>query len=257
MKYNNNDDLFWPREVKFIDLLITSAWWFISWVIWSVILLFAVVVMSWVVDLPLEWDKVLWFWSKNPVFPFVLSIIILIVWTIVMSLNYFFLSMTDSDKYKKTLIHFGQISFFWIIIYLIFAPIYIYAWNLKYEYIMYVFIIHILILSFWVNLLLEILNNYRYILIWFYGNFIWLISSWMIVFYIFSIFSNWYAKLISLLFIIPLITWLILFFKWIFEIIYYNYFKLSGNDSLWDIFKKIEEEEEESLKQAINENSTY
>ncbi len=257
MKYENNDDVFWPRKVDFIDILITSAWWFISGVIWSVVLLFSMIVMSGIIDIPLAWEQILWFKWNNPVFPFVLWIIIFIVWAFIMSLNYYFLSLTDSMKYKRTLIHFWQISLFWIIIYLSFAPLYIYTWNIRYDYLMYVFIIHILILSFWTNLLLELLNNFRYILIWFYWSFIWLLSSWMIVFFVFSLFSTWYAKLITLLFIVPLITWLILFFKWIFELLYYSYFRFSWNDWLWDIFKKIEEEEEEALKQAINENSTY
>jgi hypothetical protein len=70
-------------------------------------------------------------------------------------------------------------------------------------------------------------------------------------------FSSRYAKLLSLLLILPLINWLIIFFKWLFEMIYYKYYMLTSRDPLWDIFRQIEQEEMDEYNEAVNENTTY
>lgn len=252
------NNVFWPREVKFSDIWVTTAWSFISWVIWSVILLFLVSIISVFIDIPWNFNnKMLASWWWNAIFSFILSFITFIASVVVSIITYNFFSLTDPNKYKKTIIHFWQISFFSIILYIFFSPIYIYAWIQDYDNIMTVFIVHSLLLSFWVTIILEVMNNYRYILLWIYASLIWLILSWIINFYIFSLFWWWYAKLISLLLILPLINWLTTFFKWVFEFLYYKYFIFTWLDQLWDIFKQIEQEELDELKETWNENATY
>ncbi len=258
MKYKNNDDVFWPRKVKIVDVLVTSAWAFISGIIWSVSLLFIIFLISWIIDVPANFTNAnAWFGWNNPIFPFVLSLITFVVSIIVSIITYNFLALTDADKYKKTIIHFWQISFFSILTYIFLVPIYVYIWAIDYRNIMYIFIIHILLLTFWEIIILELLNNYRYVLLWIYASFVWLFLTWIFTFFIFSLFPEWYAKLLSLLLILPLINWLIIFFKWLFEFVYYKYFLITWKDNLWDIFTQIEEEEQEQLKDAINENNTY
>lgn len=251
-----NDNIFWPRKVKIVDILMASAWAFISWVIWSVLLLFIVFVFSGIIDIPWNFKNPSMGWN-NPLFPFVLSFITFIVSVIVSIITYYFLAIIDSERYKKTIIHLSQISFFAIIIYIIFAPIYVYVWMNDYNNIMVVFILHILLLTFWEMLILELLNNYRYILLWFYASFFGLWISAILTILIFSFFSEWYAKLLSLLLLLPLINWFILFFKWLFEIMYYNYFSMSWKDQLWDIFEQIKQEEVDNYNQAVNENNTF
>ncbi len=251
-----NDNIFWPRKVKIVDVLMASAWAFISWVIWSVLLLFIIFVFSGIIDIPWNFKNPSMGWN-NPLFPFVLSFITFIVSVIVSIITYYFLAIIDSERYKKTIIHFSQISFFAIIIYIIFAPIYVYVWMNDYNNIMVVFILHILLLTFWEMLILELLNNYRYILLWFYASFFGLWISAILTILIFSFFSEWYAKLLSLLLLLPLINWFILFFKWLFEIMYYNYFSMSWKDQLWDIFEQIKQEEVDNYNQAVNENNTF
>lgn len=251
-----NDNIFWPRKVKIVDVLMASAWAFISWVIWSVLLLFIVFVFSGIIDIPWNFKNPSMGWN-NPLFPFVLSFITFIVSVIVSIITYYFLAIIDSERYKKTIIHLSQISFFAIIIYIIFAPIYVYVWMNDYNNIMVVFILHILLLTFWEMLILELLNNYRYILLWFYASFFGLWISAILTILIFSFFSEWYAKLLSLLLLLPLINWFILFFKWLFEIMYYNYFSMSWKDQLWDIFEQIKQEEIDNYNQAVNENNTF
>lgn len=258
MKYKNNDEVFGPREISFWDIWLNTVWAFISWIIWSVILLFIVFVISWIVDIPWNLKQAnIWFWWNNPIFPFMLSFITFIVSIIVAVLTYNFLSLTDPNKYKKTIIHFSQISFFSIITYIFLVPVYVYAGMQDYNNIMYIFIVHVLLLIFWEVILLELLNNYRYILLWFYGSFVWLFLTGIIVFFIFSLFPEWYAKLLSLLLLLPIINWLIIFFKWLFEMIYYKYYIFTSKDNLWDIFKQIELEELEQVRDAENENNTY
>lgn len=251
-----NDNIFWPRKVKIVDVLMMSAWAFISWVIWSVLLLFIVFVFSWIIDIPGNFKNPSMWWN-NPLFPFVLSFITFIVSVIVSIITYYFLAIIDQERYKKTIVHLSQISFFAIIIYIIFAPIYVYVWMNDYNNIMVVFILHILLLTFWEMLVLELLNNYRYILLWFYASFFWLWISAILTILIFSFFSEWYAKLLSLLLLLPLINWFILFFKWLFEMMYYNYFSISWKDQLWDIFEKIKQEEIDDYNEAVNENNTF
>lgn len=254
----DNENIFWPKKIRFLDVWINTAWAFISWVIWSVLLLFIVFIISWMVDVPLNYKEIkIWISWNNPIFPFFLSLITFIVSIIVAILTYYFLTLTEPWKYKRTIIHLSQISFFSILTYIFIAPVYIYVWMQNYDNIMTIFIIHSLIISFWVTILLEIMNNYRYILLWFYASFVWLFITWIISFLIFSVFSTWYAKFLSLLLILPLINWLIIFFKWLFEIVYYKYFIIYWKDQLWDIFKQIEQEETDEYNDAVNESNTY
>lgn len=258
MKHENRDDIFWPRKVSFWDLWLLSAWAFISGLIWSVILLLIVLLTSWIIDIPGSFSSdTMNFWWNSAIFPFILSIVTFFVTIIVSYAFYFFSSFIDPLKYKKSLLVFTQIALFSIITYIAFTPIYIYTWMVNYNDIMLIFIIHVLFLSFWISLLLEILNNYRYVLLWFYASLVWLIVTWVIILLIFFSFENWFAKLISLLAILPIVNWLLIFFKWLFELLYYSFFKITWADPMWDIFAKLEEEEKEDLAEAMDENTTY
>jgi len=73
--------------------------------------------------------------------------------------------MINPERYKRNLIIFGQISLFGILTYVFFTPIYIYLGIKSYENILYIFIVHTLIVTFGTSIILEIMNNYRHILI--------------------------------------------------------------------------------------------
>lgn len=254
----NNENVFWPRNIKLVDIWINTAWAFISWVIWSLLLMFIIFLVSWIVDIPWEFKEAkIWIWWNNPLFPFVLSFITFIATVAVSIITYYFLSLTEPTKYKRTIIHLSQVSFFSIITYIFLSPLYIYRWMQNYDNIMYIFIVHALLLTFWVTIILEVMNNYRYILLWIYASFVWLFITSILIFFIFFMFSSRYAKLLSLLLILPLINWLIIFFKWLFEMIYYKYYMLTSRDPLWDIFRQIEQEEMDEYNEAVNENTTY
>lgn len=251
-----SDDIFWPKEIKIINVWINALWAFISWIIWSILLIFIIFLISWIIDIYWSFKEV-WMWWSNPLFSFILSFITFIVTVFVSITTYYFLTLTEPTKYKKTIIHLSQISLFSIIIYIFLSPLYIFVWMQNYYNIIYVFIIHVLFLSFWVVIILEIMNNYRYVLLWIYASFIWLFITSIIIFFILSMFSSWYARLLLLLLVLPLVNWLIIFFKWIFEIIYYKYYMLTSKDPLWDIFYQIEQEEIDKYNEIANENTTY
>lgn len=250
MSENNN---YWPKKTNIVDVIINASWTLMSWIIWSIFLIIFVFIITNLMDLPTNLSTQTQFGSNNPLLPFILSLITFLISFITSYINYYFLSLTESIKYKRSSIHFFNLLLFSIIIYIFFAPIYVIFWINSYENIIFIFIAHIIIINFWVVLLLEIINNYKYILLWFYWSFTWLIITSLISYFIFNFFSTWYARFLSLLLIMPLISWLIVFFKWLFELLYYKYFKLTWNDNLWDIFNQIINEENlEKKKNFIN-----
>lgn len=258
MELKEQENLFWPKKVTFSEVLVFSWWAFISWFIWSIILLLIVFFSSWVIEIPtnLASDKIT-FWWNSALFPFILAFITFFVTIIVTFSTYLFYSIIKPTKYKRTSIHFWQLAFFAIFTYIFLTPVYIYLWIFSYSNIMLIFIIHVLFLSFWTSLILEILNNYRYILLWLYAHFLWLILASIIIFVTFFSFETWFAKLVSLLIILPVSNWLITLFKWLFEYLYFVYFKVTWYDQLWDIIHQIEQEEEDELAHVVEENSTY
>ena len=239
----------WPRKINFSDLLVNSLWSFLAWIIWSIIIIIITFFLSNSLDIISTFETARVGIKTSPIFPLVLSIITL-VWTSLASfLTYKIANMTDWEKYKKNIVIFGQIAFFQLLTYIFLAPVYIYTWLINYDNIMLVYIFHVIIVMFGTNLILEILNNYRYILIGFYGSFLWLFFSSIFSLFVFLSFSWWLAKLIVLALLLPLVNFLISFFKQLFEFIYYYYYKTTALDQLWDIFYQVELEDKEKQRE--------
>ena len=247
---------FWPQQLDFKDLWISSLWALIAWVVWSIIMLIIIFLLSSFINI---WDWFTagrsWVWETSSMFPLALSVITFLTTSIVVFMTYFFLHFANPDRYKKNIIILGQLAFFTFLVYLFFAPVYIYSWLINYDYIMIVFLVHTVIVMFGTSLILEILNNYRYVLVSVYGSFVWLFISLIITSLIFSSFDSGNAKLISLLFLLPLINFMQVFFKWLFDLGYYNYNKITNQDQIWDIFYQIELEEKELLREEEEKNS--
>ena len=246
---------FWPQKIDLPDIMINSLWSLIAWVVWSTIILVITFLLGNSIDIPWNFkSSEAWLWTSS-VFPLILSIITFVWTTTTMYLTYKMLNLTSELRYKKNIVITWQIALFALITYLFITPVYIYSWVIKYEYIMYVFLVHTLIVTFWTSILLEVLNNYRHVLIWIYWSFIWLFVSMIISVLIFTSFSSWAAKLISLVLLLPLINFCTTFFKQLFELVYYYYFKYTNLDPLWDIFYLIESEEKELLKEEEEKNT--
>ncbi len=245
----------WPQKIDFSDIMINSLWSLIAWIIWSITIVIIVFLLWNSIDVPGTFKASTIWLETSSIFPLVLSIITLIWSTITIYLTYRLLNITSEERYKKNIIVSGQIAFFVFISYLFITPVYIYSWLIDYNYIMYVFLAHILIITFWTSIILEVLNNYRHILIWIYWSFVWLFISIILTVWIFTSFDWGTAKLISLVLLLPLINFSITFFKQIFELIYFYYYRYTNQDQLWDIFYQIEMEEKELLREEEEKNS--
>ena len=246
---------FWPREVIIQDVITSSLWALIAGFLGSILILTITFFASNYIDIQNAFaDSLQWIAKTKAMFPIVLSIITFVwtMWTVLLTYN--FLSFTDWEKYKKNSVILWQISFFSVMAYMFFTPLYIYGGLAAYENIMYIFICHVLVIVFWMSIILEVMNNYRYILIWIYGSFIGLFMSAILSVLVFTTFSWGTAKLMSLVLLLPLINFSLTFFKQLFELMYYQYYVMSGQDKLGDIFYQIKLEEEEVLKEEEEKN---
>lgn len=246
---------FWPQKITFSEVMVNSLWSLIAWIVWSVIILIITFILSDSINIPGTFKSPILITNTSTIFPLILSIITLVWTTITMYLTYVLLNVTSWERYKRNTIISWQIAFFAFITYLFIAPIYIYAGLIKYDFIMYVFLAHILLSAFWTNIIIEVINNYRRILIWIYWSFVWLFVSIFITILIFTSFSTWYAKLMSLIVLLPIISFTTTFFKQIFEFAYYNYYIYTNQDQLWNIFYQIEIEEREALNDEEEKNT--
>lgn len=245
---------FWPNKIEIKEVLINSLWSLIAWVIWGLIMILIVFFLSWFINIPAWFSNEAWV-KTTTMFPIILSLVALVWTSITMFLTYKLLTLTSPDRYKKNIIVLWQIAFFTIFIYFFITPIYIIEWLKTYENIIFIFLVHTLVLAFWTSIIIEVLNNYRYVLLGLYGSFIWLFVSIIFTFFIFNSFSAWFAKLISLVVLLPVINFLMTFFKQLFELIYFYYFKYTNQDQLWDIFYRIELEEKEQEREEEEKNS--
>jgi hypothetical protein len=163
--------------------------------------------------------------------------------------------MTDPEKYKKNRILFGQLAFLQILAYILMTPLYIYTWVWDFQNIIYVYLFHILLIISGTNIILDIFNNYRYVLIWIYGTIIALYFGIVFSVFVFSNLWDWAAKMVILMALLPLSNFIITFLKQIFELLYYYYYKFTSLDPLWDIFYQVEVEEERKLREEEEKNT--
>lgn len=244
-----------PRKLKFSDMLINSLWVFIAWVIWSIFIIIVTFLISNFLNIVSTFEVSKTWVPTNSMFPIIISLLTLFGTSLTSFFTYFILSTTDSEKYKRNIVIFWQLAFLQLLIYIFISPIYIYTWLMDYNNIILVYIFHVLIIIFWTNLLLEIFNNYRYILIWFYWTFIGLFVSILFSLWIFNSLWIWTAKLIILTLLLPIINFTTVFFRQIFEMLYYKYYNYTSLDQLWDIFYQIELEEDEKTRIEEEKNS--
>jgi len=246
---------FWPNKIVFQDVLINSLWSLIAWIVWWIIILLITFLLGNSVDIPGTFATAQVWLETSSIFPLILSIITLIWTTFTIFLTAKLLNMTSAEKYKKNVVISWQLAFFAFILYVFITPVYIYAGLIDYDYIMYVFLAHTLLVIFWTSLILELLNNYRHILIWLYWSFIWLFVSLTITTIIFTSLETGTARLISLVLLLAIINFSITFFKQLFELAYYHYYKYTNLDQLGDIFYQIEMEEKEKLRDEEDKNT--
>ena len=246
---------FWPKKISLSDIGLNSLWWMISWFIGSIIILIIVFATSSFISIPGQFEQSQLSWATNWIFPFVLSLITFIATLITLIITSIFLNMTSPERYKKNTATYAQLGFFGILTYILITPVYIYTGLMSFDNIMIIFMIHCTTLAFWSSLILELLNNYRYILTWFYWSFIGLFFTTIFTILLFWAFESGYAKLLSMLIMLPLINTSLIFFKGLFEFLYYHYNRITNLDGLWDIFYQIEQEEKQLLREEESKNN--
>lgn len=242
------------RKESFKEILISSLWVLVAGLIWSIIILifsFIIWSQSNVFD-NIANSK---FWAKWETLYSIIFAVLALFWTTITSLfSYKFLWALNPEKYKTNFVIFSQVAFFQILIFIFISPIYLYFGWSNFENNIIIFIFHIFVVTFWTNIILEVLNNYRYVIIWIYWSFIWLFISLLVVISVFKNFSSWNAKLFSLLFLLPIISFSIIFIKKLFEFVYFHFYRITWSDPIWDIFYKIKKEDEENEKEEEQKN---
>ncbi|MDD3145526.1 MAG: hypothetical protein PHV23_05455 [Candidatus Gracilibacteria bacterium] len=244
-----------PRKQKFSDILINSLGVFIAGIIGSIFIIIVTFIISDFLNIVSTFEVNKSGTQTTSMFPIIISLITLFGTSITSFFTYYILSTTDSEKYKRNIVIFGQLAFFQLLTYIFISPIYIYTGLMDYNNIILIFIFHTLIIIFGTNLLLEIFNNYRYILIGFYGTFIGLFISIIFTILIFNSLGDGTAKLIMLTLLLPIINFTTVFVRQLFETIYYSYYRYTSMDQLGDIFYQIELEEEEKARTEEEKNS--
>lgn len=243
------------KENSIHNILINSLWSLIAGITGSIIILVITFAISGIISIPETFSQAQHGIETRPIFPIVLSIITLLWTTITLWLTYKIAHLTDPERYKENDIIMGQIAFFAFLTYLFITPIYIIAGLENYQNLMIVFLVHTSIVILGTHIILEILNNYRNILLWIYGSFVGFFISSILTALIFSAFSSGLAKLISLILLIPLINFSISLVKQLFELLYFHYNAFTNLDPLGDIFYQMEIEEKENEKIEIQKNA--
>lgn len=244
-----------PRKQSFSNILINATWSLIAWVIWSFLIIICIFFLSNYLHIFDLFDLDPNISQVSPIFPFLISITTLLGTTLASFLTYFLLNMTDPEKYKKNRVLFWQIAFYQILCYILITPLYIYSWFNDFENIMIVYVFQVLLIIFWTSLILEIFNNYRYILIWLYGTIIGLFICVIFATFVYTTLASSNAKIIMLIVILPLANFIVIFLKQIFELVYYYYYKWTSYDPLGDISYQIELEEERKAEEEEEKNS--
>ena len=179
--------MLWPKKISFNDIGINALGSLISWLVGSIIIVVIVFFVTGMIDLKLEYQQSIDGWMKtSAMFPIILSVLTFIGTSVTMFLTYKLLTLTSPERYKKNGFVLWQIAFFWVLTYILITPIYIYMGLVSYENLITIFFVHTIILAFGTSVILELLNNYKYSLIWLYGSFIWLYFSIIITLILFS-----------------------------------------------------------------------
>jgi len=246
---------FWPKKVNFATLGMKSAGGFLAGSVGSILLFLLILIFQSTLNTA---GASSWGFGGNwGIFPIVFAFVALLSSILVSQITYYFLVLIESEKHKSSVIHFGQLALFSVIVFIFFLPVYVLMGNLTPDFIIHIFIIHMLLVSFGVALISELLNNYRYILLELYACFVGVILSAILVESLYSVFPDGLAKIYSLLVILPLTNGLVIFIKWLFEAAYWYYFHLSGRDPLGDIFEQIKEQEREKYEEESAESTIY
>ncbi len=158
--------------------------------------------------------------------------------------------------YTRNRILYVQVSVFTVLLYICMMPIYLIVSSqsgIETSNILYVYLVHILLTLFGLELLSGMITQYRYILLSFYANIISLILTSGLVFWFFKGASDSEAALFILMGISMIAFTLFTFLTFFIKYLYYTLYISTGKDMLGNVFWNIEEIEKASLKTVEKE----
>lgn len=185
--------------------------------------------------------------------PLLLSIIALITIFIANSILIYFYHLVFPERYTKSRTVFTQVAIYSIILYILFTPAYMsVSSELVGHYMLAIFVFHVLINVLGVSIIIEVISNYRYVLLGIYGSFVGAIASGFLAAYIFVSFQDSTKALYTLIWSVAVVFTLTTFFKTLIEFLYHFYYRQTGTDIIGDVFHAIEEEEKTIEKQIAD-----
>lgn len=246
---------FWPRSIRFSEIMMNTLGQLIAWFIGSIIILIVVFASASFLDVSSTMTSSWPSSQRSALFPLVLSAITFVATTASFLLGTKLLQLTDPEKYRPNSLIYSHITFYGIFVYIFLTPVYIITWTISNDMLMIVTLVHALILALWTSLIQEILSNYRYLLLGVYASFVGTFFASAFVLLFFTSFGSGYAKLVSLLLILPLIYTSVAFFKGISELLYAKYYNFTNLDPLWDIHMQLQKQADEELKELEEKNT--
>ncbi len=197
-------------------------------------------------------------WAAPAVFPYVLALVAFVAILCSSYLNFYFSRLIFPEKYASTVTVSAQVFTFSLLMYLIFTPLYVFAWWRGELSLMGVYVVHVLTAVLWTTLIVEILSNYRYVLLSIYAAFFGFFGGVFSSLLFFLSDSSNSVKILSALSITLILAFFFTtLFRSFFEFIYYKLYTLSGQDVLWSLFSEIEKEEREREKFAEKNLTTF
>lgn len=178
--------------------------------------------------------------------PILLSMITFFSLSIGSMVVYFIASLVIPDMYTRSKTAMSQLIIFSIILYILFAPIYLLVSNTTTHLsILSVFSAHVMFGTFGLYVVMNLVSQYRYVLLSIYGSLIaFLLTGIIWVLFILPMDASSQALLILIgLVMLSFIgtTFIIYSLLWIYGLIY----KSTGVDPIGNIFAQIEQEEKD------------
>lgn len=162
------------------------------------------------------------------------------------------LSIVLPHMYSRSRTLFVQVSVFSIVLYVIMVLVYLVVWSTESYlwYMLVVYILHILVNTFWLLVLTGMLSVYRYVLLYIYGGLLALILSGLVAFVFYGAFSlSSQALFIFMLF--GAVTFVMSTICVFWSLMLYSFFyKFSGSDPIGSVFGDIAREETQFEKQV-------
>lgn len=154
--------------------------------------------------------------------------------------------------YSRSRAFFIHITVFMIILFVVMLPVYMIVWRMSVETatILLPYLIHILLAIFGIEIIISLISQYRYTLLSFYSNLFSIVTTGSLVFYIYSTTSNSKNALFILmgLSILGFVLSTVIIFA--IKSFYYQYYKVTGNDPIGDMFLGFQQEDEEKIRSA-------